>query len=81
LLTASESGTVTGLCQGCLAKGVTALGAPVDYKVLMWAAGGGDDLNEWLLCTPCHAVETAEEARQRVAGGVVARLGRGGVNL
>ena len=61
-----------GLCQACLAKGLTALGHPVDHKVPLWAGGSDDDANKWLLCQPCHDAKTAEEARQRAAGGLVA---------
>lgn len=60
-----------GLCQACLAKGITALGAAVDHKVPLWAGGSDDDSNKWLLCTPCHDAKTAEEARQRATGGLV----------
>ncbi|MFC3457243.1 HNH endonuclease [Massilia haematophila] len=61
-----------GLCQACLAKGITSLGHAVDHKVPLWAGGSDDDANKWLLCTPCHDTKTAAEARQRAAGGLVA---------
>lgn len=61
-----------GLCQACLARGLTTLGAAVDHKVPLWAGGSDDDSNKWLLCTPCHDAKTAAEARQRAAGGLVA---------
>jgi len=61
-----------GLCQACLVKGITALGAAVDHKVPLWAGGSDADSNKWLLCTPCHDAKTADEARQRAAGGLVA---------
>lgn len=61
-----------GLCQACRAKGRTALGVAVDHKIPLWAGGSDDDANKWLLCQPCHDVKTAEEARQRAAGGLIA---------
>ncbi|WP_312547568.1 HNH endonuclease signature motif containing protein [Massilia sp.] len=59
-----------GLCQACKAKGLVALGVAVDHKVPLWAGGSDDDSNKWLLCQPCHDAKTAEEARQRAAGGL-----------
>jgi 5-methylcytosine-specific restriction endonuclease McrA len=61
-----------GLCQACAAKGITTLGAAVDHKVPLWARGSDHESNKWLLCQPCHDAKTAEEARQRAAGGLVA---------
>lgn len=61
-----------GLCQACKAKGVVALGVAVDHKVPLWAGGSDAESNKWLLCQPCHDAKTAEEARQRAAGGLVA---------
>ncbi|WP_305821378.1 HNH endonuclease [Massilia brevitalea] len=61
-----------GLCQACAANGATSLGVAVDHKVPLWAGGSDDDSNKWLLCKPCHDAKTAEEARQRAAGGLVA---------
>ena len=58
-----------GLCQQCLAKGITAIGVVVDHKRPLWAGGSDDDSNKWLLCQqPCHDEKTAREARQRAAG-------------
>jgi 5-methylcytosine-specific restriction protein A len=61
-----------GLCQACKANGQTSVGVAVDHKVPLWARGSDDDSNKWLLCQPCHDAKTAEEARQRAAGGFVA---------
>lgn len=61
-----------GLCQACASKGITTIGVDVDHKVPLWAGGSDDESNKWLLCRPCHDAKTAEEARQRAAGGLVA---------
>lgn len=62
----------SGLCQACKAKGITVLGTAVDHKVPLWAGGSDDASNKWLLCKPCHDLKSAEEARQRACGGLVA---------
>jgi len=61
-----------GLCQMCKAAGKVTLGVAFDHKVPLWAGGSDDDANKWLLCKPHHDEKTAEEARQRAAGGLVA---------
>jgi 5-methylcytosine-specific restriction protein A len=59
------------LCQLCKRKGITTLGAAVDHIIPLWAGGSDDESNKWLLCHPCHDAKTAEEAKQRAAGGLI----------
>ena len=57
-----------GLCQECKRNGRVAMGAAVDHIVPLWKGGSDDDVNKELLCTPCHDVKSAREARERAGG-------------
>lgn len=57
-----------GLCQECARKGLTAIGTAVDHIDPLWKGGSDDDMNKELLCTPCHDIKTAREAKERARG-------------
>ena len=60
-----------GLCQACKAQGKVSIGTDVDHKRPLWDGGSDEPENKWLLCGECHQKKTAEEAKQRAAGGLI----------
>ena len=49
-------------CAGC---GLIRMDHQVDHVVPLEQAGSNEDCNLQLLCTPCHDVKTAHEAKNR----------------
>ena len=54
-----------GLCERCLAKGITTLATVVDHRIPLAHGGSDDDENTRNLCGPCHAEVTAEQFGHR----------------
>ncbi|WP_275230899.1 HNH endonuclease [Novosphingobium album (ex Liu et al. 2023)] len=50
-----------GLCERCLARGLTRLADVVDHVVPLALGGSDDDQNTRNLCEPCHLEVTAEQ--------------------
>lgn len=49
-----------GICQVC-----KQIGRIVDHRIPLWEGGSNDESNLQVLCTPCHDMKSAEEAKRR----------------
>jgi 5-methylcytosine-specific restriction protein A len=58
-----------GLCQVCLAAGITELASEVDHIVPKAEGGTDSESNLQAISRPCHLLKTQEEAKRGIARG------------
>ena len=54
-----------GLCEHCLANGITRAASVVDHTTPLALGGSDEDDNTRNLCKPCHDAVTAEQFGHR----------------